>query len=154
MIKIKKNSSKKNIVIISLLAIFFVLDRFLKFLSINLESDFYLIKNFLKFTFYSNKFISFSFPLSGPLLNLLIFILIFFILINIIFLIKKDNFFEAFLWVAVFLGALSNFIDRLRYSFVIDYLDFFSLSVFNLADVMIVLGCFFIIWLNLKKTNK
>jgi signal peptidase II len=154
MSKYKKFFSKKNIVGIFLLAIFFVLDRYFKFLSVRLEDDFYLVKNVLKFTFYPNKFISFSLPLSGPFLNLLVFVLIIFILINIIYLIKKEHFLESLLWLSVFLGAFSNFIDRIKLSFVIDYLEFLNFSVFNLADAMIVLGCFFIILVNLKKVKK
>ncbi len=133
---------------------FFVLDRYFKFLSINLEEDFYLLKDVLKFTFYPNKFISFSIPFSGVILNLLIFFLIVIVFLNIVYLAKKEIKIEIFFWLAIFLGAVSNFIDRIRFSFVVDYIEFFGLSVFNLADVMIVVGCFFVILLNFKRNKK
>ncbi len=37
-------------------------------------------------------------------------------------------------------GALGNIIDRLRFGYVIDYLDFHVWPVFNLADASIVCG--------------
>lgn len=37
-------------------------------------------------------------------------------------------------------GAVSNLIDRLRFGYVVDYIDIGSLPVFNLADVAIVVG--------------
>lgn len=50
-------------------------------------------------------------------------------------------------WVAVSLvgaGALGNTIDRIRYGFVIDFLDFYIATyhwpAFNIADICIVLG--------------
>lgn len=37
-------------------------------------------------------------------------------------------------------GAVSNLMDRLRFGYVVDYIDIGSLPVFNLADVAIVIG--------------
>jgi signal peptidase II len=42
-------------------------------------------------------------------------------------------------------GAISNFIDRLLFGFVIDYLAFFSRSYLNLADLMIAAGMLILI---------
>ncbi|MDD3711319.1 MAG: signal peptidase II [Patescibacteria group bacterium] len=133
---------------------FFLLDRYFKFFIIENKKEFSLIGNFLKFSFYPNKFISFSIPLKGSLLFFLIAFLLFVILFYIIMLFKKKENQEAFLWVLIFLGSFSNFIDRIVYSFVIDYLDFINLTVFNLADVMIVLGCFFVLILHFKNVKK
>lgn len=45
---------------------------------------------------------------------------------------------------AVFAGALGNYIDRLRFGFVVDFLDFhyhsYSWPAFNVADMSIVCG--------------
>lgn len=38
-------------------------------------------------------------------------------------------------------GALSNFLDRVRYGAIIDWISVRGLTVFNLADLFIVLGC-------------
>lgn len=40
----------------------------------------------------------------------------------------------------IVVGAASNLIDRLRYRFVVDYIDMPFFTVFNLADAMISLG--------------
>jgi signal peptidase II len=60
---------------------------------------------------------------------------------------------------ALFLGGtLSNMFDRLRFGFVIDYLDFRIWPVFNIADSAITVGIAFIIiyylFLEKKKTAK
>ena len=49
---------------------------------------------------------------------------------------------RAGLWM-VLAGGLSNLYDRLRYGYVIDFLelDVFRFPVFNVADVCIVAGC-------------
>ncbi|MFH1280593.1 MAG: signal peptidase II [Candidatus Beckwithbacteria bacterium] len=41
----------------------------------------------------------------------------------------------------IILGGLSNVFDRIVYGYVIDMINFFSFSVFNIADVMIIGGC-------------
>lgn len=38
-------------------------------------------------------------------------------------------------------GALSNFLDRVRYGAVIDWISIRGITVFNMADVYIVIGC-------------
>ena len=40
----------------------------------------------------------------------------------------------------VLAGALGNFIDRLLYGYVVDYIHLYKFPVFNLSDVMISLG--------------
>ncbi|MCG0276962.1 MAG: signal peptidase II [Thermanaeromonas sp.] len=43
-------------------------------------------------------------------------------------------------------GALGNLLDRIRFGYVVDFLDFRVWPVFNLADVAIVLGVGLTIW--------
>lgn len=43
-------------------------------------------------------------------------------------------------------GALGNLIDRIRFGYVIDFLDFRVWPVFNIADMAIVVGVCFLIW--------
>mgnify|MGYP001615640371 FL=1 len=47
--------------------------------------------------------------------------------------------------IAVIIGAVDNFIDRVINGFTTDYLMFFKTSVINLADVIIVLGAIMIV---------
>lgn len=51
-------------------------------------------------------------------------------------------------------GALGNLSDRLRYGFVVDFLDFRIWPVFNLADMAIVAGACFLVWELLKSEEK
>jgi len=51
-----------------------------------------------------------------------------------------------FALVLVLAGAVGNFIDRIRYGYVVDYLHlmFIDFPVFNVADMLIVLGTIFL----------
>ena len=47
----------------------------------------------------------------------------------------------------IFLGGLSNLYDRIFFGFVVDYLKIPVFPfVFNFSDVLITVGCLFIIW--------
>lgn len=133
------------------LAIFFLIDRILKTKALNLESARELISNLLFFNLTKNYFISFSLPLSGPILNIFILLLITILAIYLVFLIikEKDKKLEIFLLLFIFFGALSNLIDRFSLGFVVDYLELRYFTVFNLADVMIVIPSFWLILNNL-----
>jgi len=43
-------------------------------------------------------------------------------------------------------GAISNLIDRLRFSYIIDFINLRPWSVFNIADVAIVVGVILLAW--------
>ncbi len=123
---------------------FVVLDRFFKFLAINkyLDEPISIFGNWFQLEFIPNYFIAFSLPLSGIWLNILIFLLIlviFYYIIHIVYIRKKYDF-EGLSLTIILLGAISNMLDRFRYGFVIDYLDLEYFTVFNIADIMIVVG--------------
>jgi len=123
---------------------FVVLDRFFKFLAINkyLDEPISIFGNWFQLEFIPNYFIAFSLPLSGIWLNILIFLLIlviFYYIIHIVYIRKKYDF-QSLALTIVLLGAISNMLDRFRYGFVIDYLDLEYFTVFNIADIMIVVG--------------
>ena len=59
---------------------------------------------------------------------------------------------------SIFGGAMGNFIDRLRFRFVIDFIDIYwrdrlSWPAFNLADVAIVLGAFILIYFVIQEAR-
>lgn len=62
--------------------------------------------------------------------------------------VKKEDDFQITAICLVFAGAIGNYIDRVRFQYVIDFLDFYIKQVhypaFNVADVSIVCGVF--IW--------
>lgn len=154
MASFKKNWRNKNIIIISLMLMFFVLDRYLKTLSFNTKPDFPLLGNFLKFTFFPNQFISFSIPWSGSILNIVLLFLLVLIISGLIWSFRKKALGDFLALSALFLGAASNFFDRIRFSYVIDYLSLSFWSVFNLADVLIAVACLYLIIGNFNKAKK
>lgn len=136
-------------------AIFFVaLDRLLKVIALQEIILFSIFKDLFSFEFSPNPYIAFSLPLGGTFLN----ILIPFLLIGLLYYLKlswqKKNKIETIAGCFVFLGAISNYFDRLRYGYVIDYFDLEYFTVFNLADVMIVLGVTSIILITFWEERK
>ena len=45
----------------------------------------------------------------------------------------------------IFGGGISNILDRIFYGYVIDFIDIFSISTFNFADLMIISGSIILI---------
>lgn len=135
---------------ISVLLIF-IIDRFTKI---------YILKNPSPdtwggfFDLHINKDMAFSLPMTYFLLYPIIVI----ILILLVWFWKKDYKRKSILiwpWGMIIMGAFSNFIDRIKYGGVIDFINvpyfiprFFSGSttVFNLADVYISVGVIWILW--------
>jgi signal peptidase II len=58
---------------------------------------------------------------------------------------NKNNIYYLSGLFCIILGAISNFIDRLTYGYVIDYIDVRFFTVLNMADMIITLGAFLII---------
>jgi len=142
--KINKKSIIKNIALLLVVAIFFSLDRYLKYLAIHIFSSqsFNLLGSFLKFSLAKNYYIAFSLPLYGWVLNILISLIIIGLISYIFYLIsaKNNQRLIIFSLTLILFGAISNLTDRLIFGYVIDYFDFKYFTVFNLADVMISLG--------------
>lgn len=131
---------------------FFIGDRVLKALALQqIEAKSLLGKIFL-FNFTKNYNISFSLPLSGPILNILIIAIILGLILVIYRLILKEKYLnsKSLLLTFILFGAISNMVDRLRYGYVIDYLELKNFTVFNLADVMISFGVLILIFKLLK----
>ncbi len=51
-------------------------------------------------------------------------------------------------------GALGNLADRLRFGFVVDFLDFRIWPVFNIADIAITTGAILLLWRIFKNKSK
>jgi signal peptidase II len=59
--------------------------------------------------------------------------------------VKDNDYWQIFALSSVFGGAVGNYIDRLRFRYVVDFLDFhiqekFTWPAFNVADTAIVCG--------------
>ncbi len=128
----------------------FSVDRFLKAAALAGVSK-PLWGGFLSFSFSRNFGIAFSLPFSGlPLLivvGLIVSVLAYFAFKSFI----SRNFYHLFAYVLIIAGASSNLFDRVRYGFVIDYLDVAYFSILNAADVMIFCGVVWLLLLSYKK---
>jgi signal peptidase II len=56
----------------------------------------------------------------------------------------RETVLESWAWALVIGGTLGNLYDRLRYGYVVDFLDFRVWPVFNIADTSICVGVFLI----------
>lgn len=132
---------------------FFILDRFLKNrIFENQNQSFYLWKPWIGWEYFANTGVAFGIPLpwfasliSTPL-----------ILFGLLWYYKNKKTTQAILSIAyafIFFGALSNLIDRILYHITIDYFRVFT-SIFNIADIMIVLGAFLFFYEEIKLRHK
>lgn len=107
---------------------------------------FAVIRNVFHITLVQNTGIAFGLFRDRINLSFLLFILGI-IMLSLIFL--RKNSYSRRGQLAIFLiiaGALSNLIDRFRFGYVIDYLDFRIWPVFNLADTSITIGIGLLCW--------
>ena len=149
-----------NTIIVTLI---FSLDRISKIYVINLDkvnysSELYQSK-YLNIALVWNEGIAFgllSFN-QNNLYNLLSF-LIAIIIFVIFFMIIRNNNNKKYPLLMIFAGALGNLYDRITYKAVPDFIDFhigdFHWFIFNVADIFISLGVFFMILIELIDNNK
>lgn len=141
--------SKKMAKII-ILAIFFVsIDRFFKIFALNYLADdkIAVFGGIFSLNLAKNYYIALSLPLSGQFLIVFVMFLIVILIYYWLDLIKKSEFLLAPCLTFIIFGAISNIIDRVKYGYVVDYLDLKYFTIFNFADVMIV-GGFFLFFIN------
>ena len=88
------------------------------------------------------------------LLTILIILIIFFILVMTF----KNSGFNQFALIIILGGALGNVFDRILYKAVPDFIDFhvgnFHWFIFNVADIFITLGVFFMIIIELSNKKQ
>lgn len=130
------------IIIYTVIILFASFDRLLKFLSAKnyFSGDSEIIGDILKLSFAKNYNIAFSIPIGGLVLNVVIAFIILWLVAYFFLLISKDKYVQSVFVFSVLLGAASNYYDRLKFGYVIDYFGLKYFTVFNLADAMIVLG--------------
>ena len=148
------NLDKKKVAVYIVMAAFFIcFDRFLKILALKNPdtSETNLIGDLFKFNFSENYNIAFSLPLGGPALAIIIMLIIIFLLYYCLRLVYEKSYDQAGLLFILIVGASSNLFDRIKYGFVIDYLDLQYFTVFNIADTMIVGSVAILVFLIIKK---
>lgn len=145
---------KKNIFDISFIFTIFLIDRLSKILIINLEK-LYGIKNY-ELTSFLNLELIWNDGIAFGLLSLndnfyynLITLVIVIITTVIFILMLRSSGLEKYSFLMVFGGSLGNIFDRIYYSSVPDFIDVhinnFHWFIFNVADIFICLGVFFMI---------
>ena len=157
--KIFKNYYLETILIL----IIFFLDRISKLFVIhqdklNFNSEIYSSK-FLNIHLIWNEGIAFGlFSFNENYLYNGLTFLIFLVIVFIIFMIRKSDPLRKYALLLVLGGALGNFFDRLIYKSVPDFIDFhvgnFHWFIFNVADIFISLGVFFLILFELVNNNQ
>lgn len=147
---------RKKLCIFSLIFIF--IDQIIKLLISNniiLNSEIKLIDNFFYITHVHNTGAAFS-MFSGNIVFLIIMTLLALIVIYLFFIKNKElSKLEIILISMLIGGIIGNFIDRIIFRYVIDYLEFiifdYYFPIFNFADICIVLSIFGIVILSIKE---
>lgn len=128
----------------ALIVILVLVDRLIKYLSmykLPAEGVYFIYKPIPVFIkFFKNPFIAFSIPVPLFVIILLSMAILLFILFFLVKNYQTNHWLANFSLLLIAGGAISNFIDRIVFNFVIDYMHISVLPVFNLADIMIMLG--------------
>ena len=145
---------KKYIPIIGII-LFIIIDQILKVLC---ARDLMLIEGVLKFSNVKNT--GGAFGIFNTNIIMMIILNIFLILFMIRFIISKRKYMNKKVYIGLLFliaGGISNLIDRVFRGFVVDYIDFTQIidfPVFNLADIVLVVGWILLIIGILKDINK
>jgi signal peptidase II len=99
-----------------------------------------LIKNVFHITFVQNPGIAFGLLRNKNHLSFVLFILGIIIFLFLFFCKHNYSRMGKIALAMIISGALSNLFDRVRFGYVIDYLDLRIWPVFNLADTVITIG--------------
>ena len=150
-----KNSLVKKILIsLGLIVLLVIIDQWSKLLAVDRlmgDKPFVVIDNLLTFEYVENPGAAFS-----SFLNQKVFLCVITVIALVIFsyyLIKCNNKYSYIGLILAIGGAIGNFIDRIRLSYVIDFIsfDFFS-PVFNVADCFLTVGVAILMIVMLKDT--
>ena len=140
---------KKILPVVLVSFLLFIIDRALKSIILKIPVEGIFLSKNIDFKLYFNEGIAFSLPLPNAL-SIILSIIISILLIGFFIKFFKQKQFYLLMPIAlIFIGAISNLIDRLRFGAVVDLISFYIWPAFNLADCYIVVGIFWLI-LSLK----
>ncbi|NLC48601.1 MAG: signal peptidase II [Tenericutes bacterium] len=148
---------KKYIKTVLIIIFLVFIDQILKLLlikNLNINEEFVIINNFLKFIYIKNTGAAFGiFSGSSLLLIVVASILIWYLISEI-----KNNINSRLSTLSLSLvlsGAFGNLIDRVFRGHVIDYISFTILNkemaIFNFADILITFGVLILIYIMIKE---
>ena len=157
---------KKLLIYVLIVLVIFALDRFSKLFILNIledkdKVDIY-INSFLSLYLVWNKGIGFGlFSFDDVTAYNLITLIILFINVIIVYLIFVEEGLKIYFLLTILGGSLGNFVDRLYYKAVPDFIDVnyngYHWFIFNVADIFITLGIICLIFaelLNYKSSNE
>ena len=146
--------------IYAILIIGLVLDQLTKYITITKlkgVDSVVIIKDWLEFTYVENTGVAFGSFRGYKFLFIIISLVAFFGILLYIYK-NKDiiSKVEQILYTLIACGALGNCIDRIRYSFVVDFIHtkfggLYDFPVFNFADIYICVACFLLIVVSFTK---
>ena len=160
---ILKNLNKNLLINILLIFLIFLFDRISKIYFINLDKKLpnpeIFSSKFLNITLIWNEGIAFgllSFDQSNIYNSITLIIIIVIFIVGLMAV--KSHGLKKYSLIMILGGAIGNLYDRIFYKAVPDFLDFhvndFHWFIFNLADVFISLGVFFMILLEIIDNSK
>jgi signal peptidase II len=159
---------KKYVTIIIISSVVFLLDRFTKYLVLDLFENITIteiyINHFINLLLIWNDGIAFGLlNFSDQKIYSLITIIIFFVSIVVLIIALKSKTYDVYFFSMIFGGALGNLFDRVKYNAVPDFIDLhinnYHWFIFNVADIFISLGVICLIFdeiflkRKLQKTN-
>ncbi len=157
--KLRKNAITNLLLVFSI----FLFDRLSKIYVIYLDKKFsgseIFSAKFLNIHLFWNEGIAFGlFSFNEKFSYNFLSSIIFLIILIVFFWIIKSEGLKKYSLLMIFSGALGNFYDRIYYNAVPDFIDFhvgnFHWFVFNIADVFITIGVFFMILFEFIDNNK
>lgn len=115
------------------------------------KSDLSLFGGKLKFTYLENRGAAFGILQGSQTFFFIVTIFVLGFLLYSLFRYKKSSRFFHITFGLIIGGALGNFIDRLRLNYVVDFIqidfvDFYSFPIFNVADIGVTLGGLLIVF--------
>lgn len=150
----------EDIMIIIVTFLVFLLDMLSKIVVINfleLEESVKIIDKFLYLTYVRNTGAAWSILSNNTYIVLGISLIIIIGIIWYIIKNKIDNKFEKIAYSLILGGAIGNFVNRIIYGYVIDFIDIkifgYDYPIFNLADVFIVIGVILLIIYSWRNSN-
>jgi len=146
--------SLKITAIVSVGLFLFLIDRFIKgIITVNQNFSFDLFFDWFRFEVMSNSGVAFGIPVAYWILMALYAIILLGLCFAAISAVLKNDLKSLSSIMFIAFGAFSNFLDRIRFGFVWDYLYLKNFSVFNIADIMITAGVAAYLALNLFKVK-
>lgn len=146
----------KRLTIYSIILI--VIDQVIKLVvnsSLKLYESITIIKNFFNITYVQNKGAAWSILSGNRFLLIGIAIIALFLIFMFFIKDKKLSKLEIIFYSLLIGGIVGNFIDRVIYGYVVDYLDFnifgYNFPIFNFADICIVVSVILILIKSIKE---